>query len=332
MASILVTGSAGFIGFHVANALLDAGHKVVGVDSFIPYYPLVLKRARHAALLARTNFLGLDFDVADNPALVDLIRSEKIDTICHLAAQPGVRYSLHHPFEYGQSNLVCFLSILEAVRRTGLSRLVYASSSSVYGGNTKLPFSETDPVEKPVSLYAATKRANELMAHSYTHLYGFQTVALRFFTVYGPWGRPDMAVWDFTQRIAHGRSIDVYNNGDMRRDFTYVDDVAAGVTASLAAEGLEPAEILNLGNHQSEQLLDMIKAIGEELGREPQMVMKPMQPGDVYATYADIERAGRLLGFHPSTPMKVGIQRFVDWFKANPDLTEAVYREMHGSR
>jgi len=328
---VLVSGTSGFIGFHVANALLDAGHEVVGVDSYVPYYPLVLKRARHAELAGRSGFLGLEMDVADITVLTDLIRAEKVESVCHLAAQPGVRYSLDHPFEYGHANLVGFLSVLEAVRHTDLPRLVYASSSSVYGGNTKLPFAETDPVEKPVSLYAATKKANELMAHCYTHLYGFQTVGLRFFTVYGPWGRPDMAVWDFTQRISHGLPINVYNNGDMRRDFTYIDDIVSGVVASLTADGLDNAEVLNLGNHNSEKLLDMIEAIGAALGSEPNMVMKPMQPGDVHATYADIERAQRLLGFEPTTPMREGIAKFVDWYRSNPQVTEAVYREMYAT-
>ncbi len=329
---ILISGTSGFIGFHVANALLDAGHQVVGVDSMVPYYPVVLKQARQKLLAARSGFLGFELDVADHKALLDVIRAEKVDGVCHLAAQPGVRYSIDHPFEYGHANLTAFLSVLEAVRHAGLPRLVYASSSSVYGGNTKLPFSETDPVEKPVSLYAATKKVNELMAHCYTHLYGFQTIGLRFFTVYGPWGRPDMAVWDFTQRILHGMPINVYNNGDMRRDFTYIDDIVSGVVASLFADGLEPSDVLNIGNHRSEQLLDMIRAIGEALGTEPNMVMKSMQPGDVYATYADIGRAQKLLGFSPTTTMREGIRRFVDWYRSEPELTEAVFQEMHGRR
>ncbi len=324
---ILVTGTAGFIGYHLAESLLADGHQVVGVDNLCPYYPVLLKKARHARLAGQSGFLPVIMDLTENERLLEVVRGEKIEIICHLAAQPGVRYSLEHPFEYEAANLHAFLSVLEATRQAGLERLVYASSSSVYGGNTRLPFSESDPVETPVSLYAATKRANELMAHTYTHLYGFRTVGHRFFTVYGPWGRPDMATWIFAEAIQHNKPIKVFNHGKMRRDFTYIDDILSGLKASLFEPSLDQYELFNLGGHRSEELLDLIRAISDHLGKEPVMNMMPIQPGDVPATYADVEKASAKLGYAPQTAMNAGVKKFIDWFLEHPDLTEQVHRE-----
>jgi len=312
---ILVTGTAGFIGSNVAHALLDDGHEVVGLDNFNDYYPVELKEARHARLVQRDGYVGNRLDLADQEGMKTLFKTHSIDRVCHLAAQAGVRYSLQNPHAYEQSNLAGHLNVLECCRNFEVDRLVYASSSSVYGGNEKVPFSESDPVNNPVSLYAATKKANELMAHSYTHLYGFQSVGLRFFTVYGPEGRPDMAYWLFTDAMLQGRAIKVFNQGDMKRDFTYIDDVVQGVKASLFSDGLDPYEIFNLGNNQPELLMDMIKYLGEALGIEPQMDMLPMQPGDVPITYADISKAQAKLGYQPTTRLQDGLNRFVDWFK-----------------
>jgi len=312
---ILVTGSAGFIGSYVAHALLDDGHEVVGVDNFNDYYPVSLKEARHAKLEARDGYIGLRGDLADIQLLTSHFQQHKPDRVCHLAAQAGVRYSLENPFAYEQSNLAGHLNILECCRHFEISRLVYASSSSVYGGNKKVPFSEDDQVDHPVSLYAATKKANELMAHSYTHLYGFQSIGLRFFTVYGPWGRPDMAYWLFTDTMLQNKPIKVFNHGDMKRDFTYIDDIVQGVKASLFAEGLDQYEIFNLGNNQPELLMDMIQYLGDALGVEPQMEMLPMQPGDVPTTFADIGKAQSKLGYRPTTSLQEGLGRFVEWFK-----------------
>lgn len=316
---ILVTGAAGFIGCHVAADLLREGHEVVGVDNFNDYYAVRLKRDRHRQLEPHPRYHGLEFDLADRATVEAMFRTHRFDVVCHLAAQAGVRYSLTHPHAYERANLAAFLNILEACRQAGVPRLVYASSSSVYGGNTKLPFCEDDPVDHPVSLYAATKRANELMAHTYMHLYGLQSVGLRFFTVYGPWGRPDMALWIFTERMLRGETIPVFNHGNMRRDFTYIDDIVAGVRASLTASRLAPYEIINLGHHHPEDLLSMIALLGRCLGVEPRMELLPMQPGDVPATYADIARARAKLGFEPATPLAEGLPRFVRW-----------YREYHG--
>jgi UDP-glucuronate 4-epimerase len=312
---ILVTGSAGFIGYHVASSLLDDGHEVVGADDFNPYYRVQLKRDRVARLATRAGFRCIEIDLSDRPGAEALFRNESFDLVCHLAAQAGVRYSIEHPHVYERSNLAAFLNILEGCRHARIPRLVYASSSSVYGGNTKLPFSEDDPVDRPISLYAATKKANELMAHTYSHLYGMQTVGLRFFTVYGPWGRPDMAAWIFADRIGRGESIPVFNHGNMRRDFTYIDDIVRGVRASLFTDGLDACEVFNLGHNHPENLLELIALIGRCVGREPKMDLLPMQPGDVEATYADITRAKARLGFEPTTPISEGIPRFIAWFK-----------------
>lgn len=312
---IFITGTAGFIGSYVAHALLDDGHEVIGLDNFNDYYDVSLKEIRHEVLEKRDGYTSIRGDLSDYELLTSVFKQQKIQRVCHLAAQAGVRYSLENPFAYEQSNLAGHLNILECCRRFEVERLVYASSSSVYGGNKKVPFSEDDPVDHPVSLYAATKKANELMAHSYTHLYGFQSVGLRFFTVYGPAGRPDMAYWLFTEAMLKGEEIKVFNNGDMQRDFTYIDDIVEGVKASLFVDGLAPYEIFNLGNNQPEQLMDMIQYLGDGLGISPKMKMLPMQPGDVHSTYADITKAQKKLGYEPTTSLKDGLGEFIVWYR-----------------
>jgi UDP-glucuronate 4-epimerase len=312
---IFVTGSAGFIGMHVAEALLNDGHEVVGLDNFNDYYDVSLKEARSARLEGRKGYTLIEGDLTDKELLVSSFELHQPDRVCHLAAQAGVRYSLKNPAAYQQSNLEGHLNILEVCRHAKIPRLVYASSSSVYGGNKKVPFSETDPVDHPVSLYAATKKADELMSHSYTHLYGLQTVGLRFFTVYGPWGRPDMAYWTFTEAMLKGQAIPVFNYGKMQRDFTYITDIVAGVKAALFADGLAPYEIFNLGNSKPENLMDFIRTLGATLGVEPKMELLPMQPGDVPVTFADVSKARKKLGYEPSTPIAEGLARFAEWFK-----------------
>lgn len=312
---ILVTGAAGFVGSHVSHSLLDDGHDVLGLDNFNDYYDVALKEARFQGLEKRDGFKMVRGDLVDYALLSRLFEEHDFDRVCHLGAQAGVRYSIQNPFAYQQSNLQGHLNVLEACRHAETARLVYASSSSVYGGNKKVPFSEDDPVDRPVSLYAATKKANELMSHTYTHLYGLQTVGLRFFTVYGPWGRPDMAYWLFTKAMLKGESIKVFNNGDMKRDFTYIDDIVRGVKASLFVDGLEPYEVFNLGNNTPENLMDFIQALADALGVEPKMEMMPMQAGDVPMTYADVTKAGEKLGYKPTTSMKEGLGKFVAWYK-----------------
>lgn len=312
--TILVTGSAGFIGMHLSRELLARGYRVVGLDNFNPYYSVKLKRDRQAENIPHPDFVSVEADLCDRPKLEAVFAENNFSAVCHLAAQAGVRYSLENPHAYCSSNLEGFLNLLEACRHNRVAKLVYASSSSVYGGNEKLPFSETDTVDHPVSLYAATKKANELMAHVYTHLYGLQTVGLRFFTVYGPWGRPDMALWLFTEAMLRDRSIKVFNNGRMSRDFTYIDDIVKGVVECIEADNLAPCEVFNIGNHQAVELLRMIEVLSGALGIEPKMDFKPMQPGDVPATYADIRRIQGKTGFVPSTPIEVGIPRFVAWY------------------
>lgn len=321
---ILLTGAAGFIGYHVAEALLAEGHTVVGVDNFNDYYAPALKEARHARLLRHENYSGHRIDLCDLPALQRVMEEARPSLVCHLAAQAGVRYSLTNPFAYQRSNLDGFFNVLHLSKELSVSRFVYASSSSVYGNSRQLPFSEDQRVDAPISLYAATKKSNELVAHTYSHLYGLQTIALRFFTVYGPWGRPDMALWLFTRDILAGRPISVFNHGDMSRDFTYIDDIAAGVVASLFAEGLSNYEILNLGNHRPEPLLELIGVLEEVLGKKVERRFLPMQPGDVETTYADIERARAKLGYRPSTTIREGIPKFVAWYRAHPELVAAV--------
>ena len=317
---ILVTGSAGFIGFHLCRQLLEQGHKVVGIDNFNDYYDVKLKEARAKILRDYPSFVEKRINICDKDELEKVFSEYEFSKICHLAAQAGVRYSLSHPHVYEQSNLAAFLNILEMTRHFKIPRLVYASSSSVYGGNTKMPFSESDEVDTPVSLYAATKKANELMAHSYSHLYGFQSIGLRFFTVYGPWGRPDMAMWLFVKAIKAGNPIKVFNHGNMKRDFTFVDDIINGVCGALFADGLEQYEIFNLGNHKSEHLMEMIGIIEKELGVEAKKDLMPMQPGDVPESYADIEKAQTKLGFHPETSIDKGIPQFIAWYNDHPEF------------
>ncbi|MEO7104511.1 MAG: NAD-dependent epimerase [Gemmatimonadaceae bacterium] len=327
MPKYLITGAAGFIGFHVATQLLLRGDTVVGVDNLNNYYDPRLKSARLEMLLARDAFSFVKLDIADTGQLVSLVDRERPDVVINLAAQAGVRYSLTHPHAYVKSNLVGFVNVLEACRHGEVKHLVYASSSSVYGANTRMPFSVADMVDHPVSLYAATKKANELMAHTYSHLYGLPTTGLRFFTVYGPWGRPDMALFLFTRAILAGEPIDVFNNGNMQRDFTYIDDIAEGVVRvsdrvpdspdPLAVDTLSraPYRIYNIGNHDPVPLLEMIRILEDCLGREAVKRFLPLQPGDVPATYADIATLEADVGFHPNTPLAVGIKKFVDWYQ-----------------
>jgi UDP-glucuronate 4-epimerase len=316
---VLVTGAAGFIGMHVARALLDAGAQVTGVDSFDPYYDVALKQARVAQLASHPRFAFERVDLAEGVACASLF-ARGFDRVVHLAAQPGVRYSLVNPDAYVRNNLVAFGHVLEGCRHASVSHLVYASSSSVYGANDQLPFSEDQRVDHPVSLYAATKKANELAAHSYSHLYRLPTTGLRFFTVYGPWGRPDQAPMLFTKAIVEGRPIDVFNGGRMQRDFTYIDDVVEGVVRVLArrpaADGdRAPYAIYNIGNHEAVELDAFIGMLESALGRRAIRRDRPMQPGDVPATYASIERLHEATGFAPRTPLADGLARFVAWYR-----------------
>jgi UDP-glucuronate 4-epimerase len=314
----LITGAAGFIGYHCCLALLQRGEAVVGLDNLNPYYSVALKRARLDGLCRFDKFVFLEVDIANDQALHAALAGVTIDRVIHLAAQPGVRYSLTHPETYARANLVGHLNVLEYCRRAVRPpSVVYASSSSVYGGNTKLPFKEDDRVDQPVSLYAATKRAGELMSHTYAHLYGLRLTGLRFFTVYGPWGRPDMALWRFAEAILGGEPIPVFNYGRMRRDFTYVDDIVSGV---LAVSDRPPATspphaIYNIGGSRSEDLLHAIALLEVALGREAKKELLPMQPGDVVETSADISAIATDYGFIPTTPIEVGIPKFVEWFK-----------------
>ncbi len=325
--TILITGSAGFIGFHLANRLLSDGHVVIGFDNMGEYYPASVKHARLREFRRHgDNYVHVKGDLSDAAAVSSCFETYKPDIVCNLAAQAGVRYSILNPHAYLESNLAGFLNILECCRHHQPRRLVYASSSSVYGGNTKLPFSETDRVDAPISLYAATKKANELMAHSYSHLYGIQTIGLRFFTVYGPWGRPDMALWIFAEKILNGEPIPVFNNGDMKRDFTYIDDIVAGTRNALLMEKLAQNAVYNLGNHHTERLLDMIAILETALGKSAVLDYLPMQPGDVPETYADISAAQGDLAFRPATRIAAGIPAFCDWYRESPEIARDVYR------
>ncbi len=310
---ILVTGSAGFIGFHLSKRLLETGYAVVGVDNLNPYYDVNLKRARLDILKAHENFSFYQLDIQDLHGLKDIFKEHRVTKICNLAAQAGVRYSLKDPFSYQKSNIEGFLNLLELAREYKVSNFVYASSSSVYGKNRKSPYSVEDRVDNPISLYAATKKANELMAHAYSHLFEIPCTGLRYFTVYGPWGRPDMALFLFTDAILKKRPINVYNYGEMRRDFTYIDDIIDGTIRAI--ERTAPYEIFNLGNSDSVALLDFIRVIEEELGREAEKNMMPLQPGDVPETVADIRRSRELLGFNPRTPLREGIRNFISWYR-----------------
>lgn len=317
---VLLTGAAGFIGFHVANNLLDQGIRVTGVDNLNAYYPVQLKMDRLALLVKRDGFSFHQVDIADHDALKAAPGINDADAVIHLAAQAGVRYSLENPFAYGQSNLIGHLSVIELVRHhPNKPRLVYASSSSVYGANSKAPFSEGDRVDNPVSLYAATKRSNEMMSESYARLYGMEQVGLRFFTVYGPWGRPDMAYWTFTRDIIEGRPIRVFNNGHLKRDFTWIDDIVAGVVSTALDQpktaNLPLHRIYNIGNNRPVELGRFIEIVEEAVGKKAEKIMEPMQPGDVHATYANIDALARDHGFAPTTKLEDGIPRFVKWYR-----------------
>jgi UDP-glucuronate 4-epimerase len=328
---VLLTGAAGFIGMHVALRLLERGDEVVGLDNLNDYYDVQLKLDRLARLTPHDAFRFVRIDVADRAAMAALFDEEGFDRVVHLAAQAGVRYSLKNPDAYVDANIVGFMNILEGCRHGAVKHLVYASSSSVYGGNTKMPFSEADSVDHPVSIYAATKKANELMAHTYSHLYGLPTTGLRFFTVYGPWGRPDMALFLFTRAMLEGRAIDVFNRGDMLRDFTYIDDIVEGVVRTLdrAAEpdaafdaqaphpgrSQAPYRVFNIGNQGPVKLMDFIQAIERALGIEARKNLLPMQPGDVPATYADVSALTEWTGFTPRTEVIEGVTNFVRWYR-----------------
>ncbi len=314
---VLITGCAGFIGMYVAERLLARGDEVVGIDNLNDYYDVSLKEARLARLRPHRGFRDVRLDIADRAGMAALFEQERPDAVINLAAQAGVRYSLKNPLAYADSNLLGFVNVLEGCRHNGVKHLVYASSSSVYGGNTKVPFAEDDNVDHPVSLYAATKKANELMAYSYSHLYGIPSTGLRFFTVYGPWGRPDMAYFSFTQAILAGRPIDVFNHGKMRRDFTYIDDIAEGVIRVLdqPAGGTPPHTVYNIGNHQPVELMEFIGILEAALGKTTARNFLPMQDGDVPLTYADTTRLQAAVGFVPATPLADGIGRFVAWYR-----------------
>jgi UDP-glucuronate 4-epimerase len=319
--TIIVTGAAGFIGMHVAQALLARGERVIGVDNVNDYYEVGLKRARLELLNKELRFEFVEADISDRDAMFKIADAHPETTgIVHLAAQAGVRYSQTNPYVYVQSNVMGQVVMLEMARRLKqLNHFVYASSSSVYGGNTEMPFSVDQPVNQPISLYAATKRADELISQTYSHLYGIPQTGLRFFTVYGPWGRPDMAPMLFTRAILAGEPIRVFNNGEMARDFTYVDDIVDGVIRALdrPAQGTPPHVIYNLGNHRSEKLMDFIGEIEKATGVKAQMKFEPMQPGDVPATYADIDATRADLGYEPKTPISEGIPKFVAWYRAH---------------
>lgn len=312
--NILITGAAGFIGYHTAARLLDEGHRVKGVDNLNPYYDPALKQARLDLLRPRPNFTFERCDLGVRSQAESLFRGEHPDLVIHLAAQAGVRYSLENPHVYVESNIAGFLHVLEGCRRHVIERLIYASSSSVYGGNAKTPFAVGDPVDHPVSLYAATKCSNELMAHCYSHLFGLRATGLRFFTVYGPWGRPDMAPFKFAESIAHGRRIDIYNYGRMKRDFTYIDDIAEAVIRVIPKQ---PGghKIYNIGNNQPVALMDFVHELERAFGRRAHRRFLPIQPGDVPVTHADVDEFAELTGFRPKTSIAEGVQRFAHWYR-----------------
>ncbi len=339
MKNYLVTGAAGFIGFHVSKQLLARGENVVGLDNVNDYYDVTLKQARLAQLEKQARFEFQKLDLSDREGMTRLFEEHAFETVIHLAAQAGVRYSLEHPHAYVDSNLTGFVNILEGCRHHGVKHLAYASSSSVYGANTKMPFSVHHNVDHPLSLYAATKKANELIAHSYSHLYGLPTTGLRFFTVYGPWGRPDMAMFIFTKAILAGKPIDVYNRGQMQRDFTYIDDIVEGVIRVAdrvpqpnpdwsgdhpdPATSQAPYRIYNIGNNKPVELLYVIELLENCLGKKAEKNLLPMQPGDVLATYADIDALAEDVGFRPNTSIEEGIARFVDWYREYHNVPEA---------
>lgn len=317
---ILVTGTAGFIGFHLARRLLNEGDEVCGVDNFNDYYSVELKEARNAILEKYEKFQVRRINLADKPALKAVFDDFKPDVVVNLAAQAGVRYSIEHPEVYMESNMVGFLNILECCRhQEPQPKLLYASSSSVYGGIKGMPFSEDMCVDTPISLYAASKKSNELMAHCYSHLYGLQTLGFRFFTVYGPWGRPDMAAWLFADAMRAGKPIKVFNYGNMYRDFTYVDDIVDGLVRCVRSNTLPKCDVFNIGNHRSERLLDMIEIIANALGfsglDDIKMDMLPMQAGDIPASYASVAKLNKAVGYEPTTPISIGMPKFIEWYK-----------------
>ncbi|WP_454889580.1 NAD-dependent epimerase [Serratia quinivorans] len=328
----LVTGAAGFIGYHTAERLLAAGHQVVGIDNLNDYYDVGLKMARLDLLADKPAFRFIKLDLADREGMAQLFAEHQFQRVIHLGAQAGVRYSLDNPLAYADSNLIGHLNVLEGCRHNKVEHLLYASSSSVYGLNRKLPFATEDSVDHPISLYAATKKANELMSHSYSHLYGLPTTGLRFFTVYGPWGRPDMALFKFTKAILAGESIDVYNHGEMHRDFTYIDDIAEAIVRLQAvipqantswtveqgspATSSAPYHVYNIGNSSPVKLMEYISALEQALGIEARKNMLPMQPGDVLDTSADTAELYRVIGFKPETSVEEGVKRFVEWYKS----------------
>ncbi|MFP4159877.1 MAG: NAD-dependent epimerase [Desulfobacterales bacterium] len=330
MERILVTGAAGFIGYHLAARLADEGKSVTGIDNLNPYYDVELKKARLAELGKRKGFCFHRVDLGDLDSLKDLFEKNRFDVVVNMAAQAGVRYSLENPHAYVDANLAGFVNLLECCRHYDVSHLVFASSSSVYGANTRMPFSVHDNVDHPVSLYAASKKANELMAHTYSHLYGLPATGLRFFTVYGPWGRPDMALFLFTKAILNGEPIKVFNHGEMRRDFTYIDDIIEGVVRVMAKKpepdpdwsgqdpdpgtSYAPYRVYNIGNNRPEQLMHFISVLEKVLGREAKKEFLDLQPGDVPATCADIDDLYNAVGFKPVTPIDTGIRRFVEWY------------------
>jgi UDP-glucuronate 4-epimerase len=330
--SVLVTGAAGFIGFHVARRLLSNGRRVVGIDNLNAYYDPNLKEARLAELAKFDGFTFIKLDLADRAGMADLFTVHRFPEVVHLAAQAGVRHSLTHPHDYVDANLTGFVNVLEGCRHHGCRNFLYASSSSVYGSNTLMPFATSENVDHPLSLYGATKKANEAMAHSYAHLYGLPTTGLRFFTVYGPWGRPDMAMWLFASAIMAGKPIKLFNNGQMQRDFTYVDDVVESIVrlvdrpaqrdpnysgnAPNPARSSAPWQVYNIGNNNPVEVLYVVKLLEDLIGKKAEREMLPMQPGDVPATYANVDDLMRDVGFKPATPIEVGIANFVAWYKA----------------
>lgn len=314
--NILITGTAGFIGFHIAKAFLLQGHTVIGVDNFCNYYDVSLKESRSALLQAYSTYIEYRIDIADECAVEEMFQKHSIEYVVHLAAQAGVRYSLEQPLAYIRTNSLGFGVLIECARRYGCIHFVYASSSSVYGANTSVPFIESDCVEKPLSVYGATKKGNELMAYSYSHLFQIPTTGLRFFTVYGPWGRPDMAFFKFTKALFEGTPIDVYNNGDMKRDFTYIDDIVAGVCAVVrkVPHGTLPYAIYNIGNTVCVPLEYCISLLEQATGKKAKKNYLPMQDGDMHITYSDVTALQNAVGYHPTISVEEGIPRFVDWY------------------
>lgn len=312
MKTYLITGSAGFIGFHVAKHFLESGAKVIGVDDFNEYYDITLKESRNAILEKYDNFTLYKGNISNVDFVKKVFSENVIDVVCHLAAQAGVRYSIKNPYTYIDSNIVGFTNVINEAKNVGVKNFVYASSSSVYGNQDTAPFSEDFVTDRPLSLYASTKKANEVIAHSYHHLFGMNCTGLRFFTVYGPWGRPDMALFSFTKAILENEAIPVFNNGDMYRDFTYIDDIVSGVVS--ACEKCYPFELFNLGNHTPVKLSYMIQVLEKEIGKEAKKDLLPLQPGDVVSTYADISRSKELLEWTPQTSIEEGIKKFVEWY------------------